>query len=45
VVVYIFSLENTVRPETLSKIIFVEKRGNSIEYLKKVISKALRVST
>lgn len=44
VVIHSLSLKNTIPPEILNKIIFVEKLGNSIENLKKVVSKALERS-
>ena len=41
VVIHAFSLETTIPPEILNKVIFVEKLGNSIEQLKKVVSETL----
>ena len=44
VVIHAFSLETTIPPGILNKVIFVEKLGNSIEHLKKVVSETLRRS-
>ena len=45
VVIHTFAPKNTIPPEILNKVIFVEKLGNSIEHLKKVISEALFVNS
>ncbi len=41
VVIHTFSPKSSIPPEILDKVIFVEKLGNNIEHLKKVVSETL----